>query len=320
MVGYGYDKSNGDNPPYRYLYDGPGLTVQRISKAVVSQGSILPVAASSVNSTWDLHFEGPSLHCKPVSSNFRCAVLDNILQYTYASENNSTLPNCDWGPGYVAWHPRMMTPNASMTQDLPFIVDNLNSSGGALNNVNRPSHGNSDMASIFLAIAPTQFSSRQDQNPRYYDPTLCLGKLWYQDGLEEYHNTSTMLRCDLHNSTYHTTFSFINGMQFVEINDVVNSHDRPLITIGEVLAFVDSPFTGNLSSQPHACPPMDECLFDTRVLSTLSYQAVMHAFSDLLTGMISLQDTMTISTTELSSTVLAEAPELAFLQSGQAQN
>ena len=51
----------------------------------------------------------------------------------------------------------------------------------------------------------------------------------------------------------------------------------------------------------------------------------MHAFTDMLTGVISLGDrqdllTLITSTTQVSSTVLAEAPELAFLQSTQTQN
>lgn len=48
----------------------------------------------------------------------------------------------------------------------------------------------------------------------------------------------------------------------------------------------------------------------------------MHAFTDMVAGMISLGDkeylhAMITSTTQLSSTVLAEAPELAFIQSTQ---
>ncbi len=51
----------------------------------------------------------------------------------------------------------------------------------------------------------------------------------------------------------------------------------------------------------------------------------MHAFTDLVAGVISLGDrqdlqTLITSTTQLSSTVLAEAPELAFLQSARTQN
>ena len=326
MAEYGTTGSeDGEEPDLSYFYAGPSLTVQRITNAVAAQGSILPVAAPSVNSTWNLDFNGPSLHCNPVSSGFRHAVLANILDYTFVRSQNTMEANCTYGPGYMAWHPGMMTPNTSMTEYLPFIIDNLNSSSGALNNDNRHGYPYSDMASVFLAIAPTLFSSSSTDSS--YAPTMCRGKPWYQAGLAKFYNTSTVLRCDVHNSTYHTTFSFINGVQEVDINNVTDVMDTPMITIGEVVASLNSSNQTDMSLRPQACPPSDTnaCVFDPRVLSTLSYQAVMHAFTNLVAGMISLGDmqddqTLITSTTQLSSTVLADAPELAFLQSTQTQN
>ncbi|KAK4693726.1 hypothetical protein P7C71_g3725, partial [Lecanoromycetidae sp. Uapishka_2] len=333
MAEYGTTGSeDGAEPGLAYMYAGPSLTVQRITDAVAAQGLILPVAAPSVNSTWDLDFNGPSLHCNPVSSGFQDAVLANILNYTFARSQNTMEANCSYGPGYMAWHPGMMTPNTSMTEYLPFNIDDLNSSTGALNNDNSHGYPYSDMASVFLAIAPTLFSSVSAEG--YDPPTMCLGKPWYQAGLARYHNTSTVLRCDLHNSTYHTTFSFVNGVQEVNINNVTDVTNTPMITIGEVVAYLNSSDQTDMSLRPQACPPANSsdsdgvssgCLFDPVTLSTLSYQAVMHAFTDLVAGMISLGDaqdlqTLITSTTQLTSTVLAEAPELAFLQSTRTQN
>lgn len=329
MAEYGsIGAGDGAETGFGWMYAGPSLTVQRIRDAVAAQGSILPVASPSVNSTWDLDFNGPSLHCNPVSSGFRNAVLDNILNYTFARSQNTIEANCTFGPGYMAWHPGMMTPDKSMTEYLPFNIHNLNSSKGALNNDNSHGYPYDDMASVFLAIAPTLFSSTS------VDPIMCRGKPWYQAGLESFYNTSTVLRCDVHNSTYHTTFSFVNGVQEVDINNVTDVTDTPMITIGEVVAFFNSSNQTDMSLRPQACPPSNlshpngvsyGCLFDPLILSTLSHQAVMHAFTNLVTGMISLGDaqdvqTLITSTTQLSSTVLAEAPELAFLQSFQIQN
>ena len=330
MSDYATSESYGKGPSgIIYMYAGPSRTVQRITDAVAAQGSILPVAAPSVNSTWDLDFNGPSLHCSPVPSGFRHAVLANILNYTFVRSENNMGDDCTYGPGYIAWHPPLMQPDTPMTEYLPFNIDNLNSSIGALNNNNDHGYPYNDMASVFLAIAPTLFSSTfaEDNDP----PTMCRGKPWYQAGLATYYNTSTVLRCDVHNSTYHTTFSFVNGVQEVDINNVTDVTDTPMITIGSVVASLDISNKTNMSLRPQACPPSDmnemfnACLFDPRVLSTLSYQAVMHAFTDLVTGVISLGDredlqTLITSTTQLSSTVLAEAPELAFLQSTQRQN
>ena len=311
-----------------YIYAGPSLTVQRIANTVAGQGSILPVSAPSVNSTWDLDFNGPSLRCNPVSSGFRNAVLANILNYTVEIGQQDYIgSNCTYGPGYMAWHPTNMDPNKTMTEYLPFNLNKLNSSGGALNNVDDgDGFGNNGMASVFLAIAPTLFSSSSSKDDS--GPTMCRGKPWYQAGLAQFYNTSTVLRCDVHNSTYHTTFSFVNGVQKVDIKNVTDVTDTPMITIGSALVYFNPsnqtyPDLNEMNLRPQACPPSNEqpatCLFDRRVLSTLSYQAVMHAFTDLVAGMISpggAQDRDTlITSTRLSSTILAGAPELNFLQS-----
>ena len=332
MAEYGTTGSEGGaEPALSFMYAGPSLTVQRITDAVSAQGYILPVAAPSVNSSWNLDFNGPSMHCDPVSSGFRDDVLANILNYTFVRSGDTLEDNCTYGPGYMAWHPGWMSPNDSMTDYLPFNIEDMNSSSGALNNNNLHGYPYSDMASIFFAITPTLFSSTPYQDG--YRPTMCVGQPWYQTGLANYNKTSTVLRCDVHNSTYQTTFSFDNGVQGVTVRNVTDVTDTPLITIGEVVAYLNSSNQTDTSLQPQACPPsissdsdeMARCLFDPLTLPTVSYQAIMHAFTDLLTGVISLGDeqdldTLITSTTQLSSTILAEAPELAFIQSTQTQN
>lgn len=270
---------------FSYLYAGPSLTVQRIRDAVAGQGSILPVAAPSVNSTWDLDFNGPSLHCNPVSSEFRQEVLANILNFTFARRQDTIQHDCTYGPGYMAWHPRMMTPDKSMTEYLPFNIDNWNSLSGALNDHITHGYPDNDTASVFLAIAPTLFSSTyvESTSAEHNDnlPTMCRGRPWYQAGLAKYYNTSTVLRCDVHNSTYHTTFSFVNGVQEVDINKVTDITDTPMITTGEVDVLFNSLNKTDMSLRPQACPPYglgpqngfpNACLFEPLILSTLSYQ------------------------------------------------
>ncbi|KAL9601503.1 MAG: hypothetical protein Q9219_002455 [cf. Caloplaca sp. 3 TL-2023] len=318
------------NTGFNYMYAGPSLTVQRITDAVASQGSILPVAAPSVNSTWNLQLNGPSLQCHPVESDFRQEVLANILNYTFAKSQGTTQENCTFGPGFMAWHPPFMTPKKPMTKYLPFIIENLNSSRGPLNNDNSDGYPYEDMLSVFIAIAPTLFKSVPTKG--HESAPMCPGKPWYAKSLEDYHNTSTVLRCDVHNSTYHTAFIFADGVQQNDIH-VTDITDKPMTTIGGVVAYFNSSDPTDTSLQPQSCPTqeassssrMSRCLFGPDVLTTLSYQAVMHAFTDLLAGTISLGDgqdlqALITSTTRLSSTVLAEAPELAFLQTTQEQN
>lgn len=232
---------------------------------------------------------------------------------------------------------------------LPFLIQNINSSNScvsadktdALNNDN--SHGSpySNIASIFLAICPSLFKAGFSYHPD--PPVICPEESSYQAGLAEYNETSTVLRCDMHKSTYHTAFSFVDGVQNVRIKDVTGITETPMATIGHVEAYFgsdqddwdiwDDAIRDDAIRQPQTCPPestdsdletfwdrdRSTCFLDPVVLSTLSYQAIMHAFIDLLAGTISMGNTLDFqtlidSTTNLDSTVLALAPELAFLQ------
>ncbi|KAL8964065.1 MAG: hypothetical protein Q9183_004731, partial [Haloplaca sp. 2 TL-2023] len=341
MASYGTTGSrNGEEPGFNYMYAGPSLTVQRITDAVAAQGLILPVSAPSVNSSWDLDFDGPSLHCSPVSLDLRHAILDNILNYTLARSNGQLLgSDCVRGPGYVAWHPNWMRPDDDPMDDyLPFNINQLNISSEAidrsgsdvLNHDNSHGYPYSDLASVFLAATPHLFTNAHSGIAD--SSTICPEEPWYEEALADYNKTSTVLRCDVHKSTYHTAFSFINGVQSVDFKDIEDTTDSPMITLGWVVAYFNSSDPEDTTLQPHACPPsegnpnLDEtdglirpCLLIPSVLSTLSYQAVMHAFIDMVAGMISVGDrqdlqTLVSSTTKLESTVLALAPELAFLQ------
>lgn len=313
-----------------YNYAGPSLTVQRIANAVAAQGSILPVSAPAVNSSWNVAFNGPSLHCNPLVSDFRRQVLDNVLNYTFGRSGISSTENCTFGPGYVAWHPRFMAPLKSMKDYLPFSADfSVDESGPLiLQSDNHYGNPSPDMASVFILVAPVLSSSSTIQVEGSNYPTMCAGKPWYQDGLAKYYETSLLLRCDVHNATFDTTFSVVNSAQTIHVNNMTNLTNSPLIANATVKAYFNSTDQNDNSLQPHDCyldDPDAPCLFDPQVLSTLSYQAIMHAFTDLVTGTIRIDQvagrlSRVKSTTRLSSTVLALAPELAFLQSTQGQN
>ncbi|KAK0276838.1 hypothetical protein LTR35_010232 [Friedmanniomyces endolithicus] len=304
---------------FHYLYAGPSLSVQQITNVVAAHGTIIPVAAPSVNSSWDLDFHGPSLHCAPVAADFRQMVLANVLDYT-SSLNTGATPNCSYGPGYISWHPPSMVPDQPASSNLPFVLININSTSPAdnlLNNAYTSGFPSSDMASVFLATAPTLFSSISNED--YYGPALCQGMPWYNATLAEYYSTSTVLRCDVHNATYHTTFNITNSEQTVSINerDLV---DTALITIEQVSANFGSSNQTHPDLQPQPCSTGSigtfhasaynsslKCIFDAVVLSTISYQAIMHALIELVTGMIALDlesnfDTAITSTTQLSNT------------------
>ncbi|KAK0883908.1 hypothetical protein LTR87_002386 [Friedmanniomyces endolithicus] len=312
---------------FGYLYAGPSLSVQQITNVVAAHGTIIPVAAPSVNSSWDLSFDGPSLHCAPVAADFRQMVLANILEYMSARSVGAVQPNCTYGPGYISWHPPFMLPDHPAEVNLPFVLDNTNSSDPSntvLNNDNTHGYFGSDTATVFFAVAPTLFSSVSNED--YDGPAVCTTEKWYNATLAEYYNISTVLRCDVHNATYLTNFNFTNGVQTVSISEK-DITDTPLLTMSTLEGNFGSTNQTNPYLQPHNCSYDDlnttmasvGCIFDPVVLSTISYQAIMHAFTDIVTGTIVLGAesefaTVITSTTQLSTTVLAEAPELAFLQ------
>lgn len=263
MAAYGTTGSrNGEEPGFNYMYAGPSLTVKRITDAVAAQGFILPVPAPSVNSSWDLDFDGPSLHCNPVSLDFRRAILDNIMNYTITrSEGQMLGSDCVGGPGYMAWHPNWMTPDDDPIENyLPFNIDKLNLSSGAidrsgsnvLNHWNSHGYPYSDMASVFLAANPNLFTNARSENAD--SSTICPGEPSYQTALAEYNNISTVLRCDVHISNYHATFSFIDGVQNVDIKEMTDITDKPMITIGQVVAYFNSSDQEDTTLQPQACP------------------------------------------------------------------
>lgn len=303
----------GTEPQFIYDYGGPSQTVRRITGAVAAQGSILPIAAPSPNSTWDLDFNGPSLHCDPVDSDFRHAVLDNMLNYTYAQD--SVQSNCSYGPAYVAWTPDWIEGDQAMEKALPFNIGKLNSSSNAFNNNNKVV-SNDGKVSVFLAIAPTLFNSTHDKKYQWFNPTLCQSEPGYKEALATYYDTSSVLRCDLHNSTYSTTFSFTDGVQNINIKNV-DDIDTPMTTEDDIWVFFNSSDEADKTLQPQTCPwaIVDNCLPAPRLLLTLSYQAIMDAFTAFVSGTITKDEHgLIISSTSIINTVLAQAPELAFLQ------
>ncbi|KAL8809373.1 MAG: hypothetical protein Q9223_007934, partial [Gallowayella weberi] len=283
MVG---DASGFIDNSFSYQYTGPGLSVRRITDAVAAQGFIVPVVAPAVNSSWNMVFNGPSLHCSPVDSDFRREVLANVLDYTLNLTSPTGNTNCSIGPAYVAWHPAPMTPDQSMMEYLPFTVD-----ASGLLGLNDNRFAGTEIASVFLLVASVLASSRTAEGDQF--PAICDGMPWFKDELARYRDTSILLRCDLHNTTYDTSFSVINGAQTIHVNNATELTDSPLIALGRVAAYFNSSNQTDTSLQPHDCDPHPDsqymaadCLFNPQILSTLSYQAVMDAFNDLITGLI----------------------------------
>lgn len=153
---------------------------------------------------------------------------------------------------------------------------------------------------------------------------------------------SMNLRCDLYNATYQTDFSFLNGVQEVEVH-VQDFATAPLPFVekiqlwnGPISHAVDSVF--QFASAP--CDGARElvfygpsaahctCAFNTTVIEAFSYQAIMAAFNRQIIGSLEKDSWPRIeegaslfgygssasSTSHILETELAGTPELDFIQ------
>ena len=104
---------------------------------------------------------------------------------------------------------------------------------------NSDSHFYKDKASVFRAHTPILPNSTSLQEGHGCS-TLCRGGSWYEAGLARYSNNPAVPGRDVHHSTYHSTSSFMNGIQEVASKSMADTTDTPMITAGEVVTFLSS--------------------------------------------------------------------------------
>lgn len=293
-----------------YTYNGPSDALRRVTSATAAQGIILPVIAPAANSSWTLKFPGPFMKCSNIEGQARSLLEENIA--------NFTLANCDAAPGYLAWTPPVALKDDDDTGSvLPFRMG-LNGSY-AVNTAPPTSRKKGYTATLLMAAMPQvmQFIGNGEGIMTRAACDIAKG-----NGTDEEKRSrvlglnSTLLRCDLFNSTYQTDFKFVNGIQHVDVQ-VTDVKDKPVSTLDEVRALLRE----GIKLEP--CDVLNAagttCTFDESMLRVLSYQAVMDALTELLVGQVSaVQDPDTSaymfeSNTSIASTVLTETEELGFL-------
>lgn len=125
--------------------------------------------------------------------------------------------------------------------------------------------------------------------------------------------------------TYHVSFEYENGEQDITIKTETISDDplHPFSFVAgngqsrpdNVINNIDcSVLSGVLDVDPDANPDQI-CLIDTRILKTLSYQAIFQAFKDLIVGSVSRPDVVAApdTSTNVANTVLVNTPQLDYL-------
>ena len=278
-----------------YTYSGPSLAVQNVVSATAAHGSILTIPDQGTNSSWTIEFLGPSLSCHNVSYSLANQFLDEI---------NREVKKCDEGtcvlfqdPRYVSWfQPSQMGPINGTVLGTP--ADSVTYTPPGIPN-----------ATTFVALLP---------------PTYDHGPLPTTDN-------STILQCDLIESTYSAGFHFIDGHQTVSVNLTEPSETLPIITSVLVNGLAQTQFQQPQggSSTDHrsgfgACVTIasglnytnfegsfiPNCEADSSILRGLSYQSVLYAFNKLILGSIYTGEYVN---TSILSTSLSRAPEFQFL-------
>ncbi|KAI3318895.1 hypothetical protein HD806DRAFT_305268 [Xylariaceae sp. AK1471] len=272
-----------------FVYSRPQNTVLKVVYATSATSNIIPIIPPTTNSSWTLDFHGPELKCSPAPETLRNAINSNV-------ESALRLEDCTTSLGYLCWGPT----GGSDSQSVPFHQDDLGNITLALQDKllaefgrdgSEPYNGSPSRAVFFMAVFPHIVNEIQT--------TFCDDDLLGPNGQLA---DSTILQCELYNSTYHVDFNFVNGEQLINI------------TMGETLNIVDPIlfpgtsrfiFTDSSESSPNFTQA-----------EALAYQSVFDAFGRSLVGSVSSSvDTsgaLTVNTSILVTT-LSETKELAFL-------
>lgn len=135
---------------------------------------------------------------------------------------------------------------------------------------------------------------------------------------------STLLRCDLVNTSYSVDFGYSSGTQDIRITSnmtgnspVVNAEGwfigpSPSASINDTNLASCITFQANQNGAHNGRP----CVFDVEAVRSLSYQGVMAAFNQLVLGTIQniFQWSSVSTNTTVMKTVLAQTDELAFIR------
>ena len=357
--------SNSDGFRGTYLWDwsGPSQSVQHIALAVMGLGQILPIPSPASNATWTLEFWGPALQCNDVAKTERDRTWVNIWN-SYNRSTTGPYAFLSWVPwsslgGSLDGIPEDIDlPYGDVNTNLPFLF-NLSSDLPVIGPPASflPTNGS---ASFFIAVFPeTQNFTLSFDGAEHL--TLIRDEvspdLWISCEFQMIHEitdqgtagcdkhsqgigahqimaaqlyvNSTLLRCDLVNTSYSVDFIYSGGTQDIHVSSDRTGNSTIMNSTGTFVGPQTSPDI--LTSDPEASPPancssflpyyaldlsytVEPCVFDLDGIRQLSYQGIMAAFNRLVLGSIQTQDSSIDTNTSIVSTVLAAAEEFAFLR------
>lgn len=299
-----------------YTYNGPSQIVQHTAIGAAAQNQILPIEAPHPNSTWSMDFHGPALRCEPLSTDQQLKFTQNIAQHVQGE-------NCRSPPTYLAWFPRLFNESSNATYTEPYLQSSNHSTWQDSDSIFKPGlvfdNGIIQEATLYITVMPQMLDlSYFTQSSKPLACNIRAPPIVNDKPLEPVGGNITMIKCKLHNTTYNANFSYINGKQNVKVNVTRNPSDPTVPVIANVRGSGtggrgSSKNCSTLNTEPGRGKP---CFFDRSLLSQLSYQGILHAFSLLVTGNITLDDRTTKGPSDASrirTTGLVNTKELRYL-------
>lgn len=284
--------TSGLNNMQNFRYVGPSQALKRIATAVGAQGAVLPINPPSANATWSSYFSGPALRCGPIPSAEQDAIYRNILEYT-----NDTSDNCFEAGGYYTWY-----------ANLPYDrAGGLSSPMGETDRSIALENATFHVAVLpalvsYLETAPVQPCGR---------PNISLASL-----PANLLDNSTLLQCQLVNTTYQADFKYTDGNQTV----VVNAPPTSVDTRVERLVDVHGPSENeNSCAELHgysrrtnfSTQVFEPCRIEPEVLQRIAYQSMLEAFFGVISGPVNRLENDYKG--NILSTTLLETLELDYL-------
>ncbi|KAK5740520.1 hypothetical protein LTR17_004557 [Elasticomyces elasticus] len=334
-------------------YQGPSQPLQHVALAVMGGGNILPIdPPSRSNMSWSQDVWGPALTCTDIEGDERDAMWVNIWN-SYNGSTKSSITYVSWVPWQSKDYPfGIGLGNISLEpfRNQPYIFNDgsfVNWIGSEITQRGPPPGdvAGDGTASLWIAVLPNMQSlsvshgPSASQNDIYWknDPSCAYTMITdlaapYLGECAGVHGTfspvkafddSTLLRCDLLNTSYSIEFNYTNGVQEVRVK-TDKTINTPVLNgsayfLGPSL-HIDGAVNplgacGTFHTNPIPDGEGTPCVFDLDAIRLLSYQSISAAFNQFITGSISI-DTLSgiAANTTIMKTVLAQTNELAYLR------
>jgi hypothetical protein len=363
LTAYGVNMYPDSVPLSQWAFNGPSQPLQLVALGVMGRGDILPIAFPGVNASWSQDFWGPALQCNHVSGSLRDDIWVNIWN-SYRETYDSNLG----AYGYLSWVPwnyddavRYLGQSVNSSRDHPFLYSPSEGQSGPPSSL-VSGYGPSSLwiaaipgvaglsinqdtlmkTTYFTWLGGDTYTYRPVQNrTESFSPAFQkrqTGNTTFSPAL--LFETSTLLRCDLLNTSYSVALSYPEGAQTIHVSsnrtgDAHGVNGSDLFTSLTVLSDPGvptpdgcSPFfaygipDNDLDPDNLAAAEGPPCSFHLDSLRLLAYQSISAAFNQLILGSVRTASTNEgappVVSTEITKTILGQTEELGFLRNTEA--